>query len=720
MNKLIITLFLLIFTFISTYSTFSAEKFSNTTIDSLRKELLNKTGSDKSSTQLELAFRIMDNDQNVALGLANSALNEAKLSNNKNLEMRAYYILGRINAILDKKELAEAYYDTALIFTEASGDNWLKGEILFNKGVIKHKHNQEIEALKYFNASLQACRLSNNFKVMGATYSMMGIILRVNGLYDRAIEYLVNSRLNYEKANYSEGKAWNTYLLGRIYSDLKLPQKALEYFQEALDLYTKLASNDSNNTGLAICYEQIGLLNLDSGNFSEAKKHIDRTLKIYTANKSAYGLSNAHKNLGMIEYSTGNFENAEKYLNESLKIKMEIDDYLSLPTIYEYLGLCLIGKGHIVDGVNSLKYGLTLATSNNQKKIQLNIYLKLSEVYLSINDFKNAISCQQKQIEIQDLLLSGAANIKMEQLQAIYEIDKQNGQIIELKKQNEINSLIIEQHRISRLLMIIGIIVAFLFSLSIYWFYNKIRRKNLELKESNAAKDKFFAIIAHDLRGPTGTLAAFLEHINESFNELSPAELKEILRLLYKSAEDVRVLLENLLIWAQSQLNKIEFLPTEFKLTDLIQNSLKGLNQTADNKQVDIKLELNNEISVIADPNMVQTIVRNLLSNALKFTHRGGLVTIRTEVQNMQNAIVHIIDTGVGIEKASLSKIFDGSNTLHNSGTENEKSTGLGLILVKDFIVKNRGTIAIESQKGIGTTVSFTLPLSGLEPGSAI
>jgi signal transduction histidine kinase len=713
---LIIKLFLLIFTFISTYSTFPAEKFSDTTIDSLRKELLNKTGSDKSSTQLELAFRIMDNDQNGALGLGNSALNEAKLSNNKNLEMRAYYILGRINAILDKKELAEAYYDTALIFAEASGDNWHKGEILFNKGVIKHKHNQEIEALKYFNASLQACRLSNNFKVMGATYSMMGVILRVNGLYDRAIEYLVNSRLNYEKANYSEGKAWNTYLLGRIYADLKLSQKALEYFQVALDLYAKLASNDGNNTGLAICYEQIGLLNLDSGNFKEAKKHINRTLEIYTAYNSAYGLSNSHKNLGLIEYSMGNYAIAEKYLKESLKIKKEIGDFLSLPTIYEYLGLCLIGKGHIVDGVESLKYGLTLATSNNQKKIQLNVYSKLSEVYLNIHDFKNAISCQQKQIEIQDLLLSGAANIKMEQLQAIYEIDKQNGQIIELKKQNEINSLIIEQHRTSQLLMIIGIIVAFLFSLSIYWFYNKIRRKNLELKESNAAKDKFFAIIAHDLRGPTGALASFLEHINESFNELSPAELKEILLLLYKSAEDVSVLLENLLIWAQSQLNKIEFLPTEFKLTDVIQNSLKGLNQTADNKQVDIKLELDNEISVIADPNMVQTIVRNLLSNALKFTHRGGLVTIRTGVQNMHNATVQIIDTGVGIEKASLSKIFDVSNTLHNSGTEDEKSTGLGLILVKDFIVKNNGTVTIDSQKDKGTTVSFTLPLSGLKP----
>ncbi len=720
MNKKIIGPILFLLTCIVSFSASSEEKFSMAQIDSLRKEFNSQKGIDKISTQLELALRIIEIDQIEAKVLANSALINAQTANNKNLEMRAYYILGRISELLDNKMVSLAYYDTALIITEASGDNWYKGEILFHKGVIKHNHNEELNALKYFNASLQACRLSNNYKIMGASYSMMGIILRVNGLYDRAIEYIINSRLNYEKANFTEGKAWDVYLLGRIYADLKLPQKALEYYQEALDLYTKLAALDANNNGIAICVEQIGLINLDSGNFKEAKKQIDRTLKIYTANKSPYGLSNAHKNLGMIEYSTGNYELAEKYLSESLKIKNEIGDLLSLPTIYEYLGLCLIGKGQMDGGFESLKRGLSLSISNNQKKIQLNIYSKLAEVYLTINDFKNAISCQKKQIEIQDVLLSGAANIKIEQLQAIYEIDKQNSQIIELEKQNEINSLLIKQHRISQLIMIVGIFVAFFISFSIYWFYNQIRHKNFELKETNAAKDKFFAIIAHDLRGPTGTLASFLEHLNDNFNDYSPAELKEILLLLYQSAENVSALLENLLKWAQSQLNKIEFNPTELKMTDVIQNSLKGLKQTAGNKQVDIRLELNDEIFVLADPNMVQTIVRNLLSNAIKFTHRGGLVIIRTEVGEMNEASVRIVDNGVGIEKSSLPKIFDISSTLHNPGTEGEKSTGLGLILVKDFILKNKGTIAIESQPGKGTTVTFTLPLSGLKPGSAI
>lgn len=692
------------------YPASSPEKWNTTPADSLRKEINTQKGSGKISTQLELALQIMENDQDEAQLLTRAALKAAKSAKNKNLEMRAYFVLGRMGEHPDYMNISEAYYDTAFMLAEASDDHWYKGEILYRKGVIKHNRNKEINALEYLNASLRACRLSDNFKTMGSCYSMMGSIFRVNGLYDRAIEYVINSRLNYEKAGFSEGNAWAAYILGRIYADLKLPEKALRYFQEALEIYTRQASFDGNQAGVALCYEQIGLLKLESGRFKEAHQYIDQTLKIYTASKSAYGLSNSHKNLGLIEYSMGNYELAEKYLNESLKIKNEIGDLLSLPTIYEYLGLCLIGKGRTEEGLKSLKRGLSLALSNNQKKIQLNIYSKLTEVYLSIHDLKNAISCQKKQIEIQDLILSGAADIKIEQLQAIYELDKQNGQIAELEKQNKINSLLIKQHRISQLIMIAGIFIALFISLFIYWFYTKIRHKNLELKESNAAKDKFFAIIAHDLRGPTGTLASFLEYINDSFNEHSPAELKKIVMSLHKSAENVSGLLENLLLWAKSQLNKIEFRPEELKLTDVIRNSLKGLKQSADNKQIEIRLELNDPIFVLADPNMLQTIVRNLLSNAIKFTARGGSVTISTEAGNLNHAVVRIADNGVGIEKSALSKIFAISNTLHTSGTEDEKSTGLGLILVKDFVEKNRGTISIDSEIGKGTVVSFTLP----------
>lgn len=712
MNIKIIRPFLFLLSIGFCYPVFSLEIAKNITqIDSLRKELDNKKGSDKISAQLELALQIMGNNKHEAQIMANSALTGAKTINNENLEIRAYIVLGRISDALDNMNHSVAYYDSALIITEALADNWNKAEILFRKGLIYHSHSKDINALEYFNASLQACRLSNNFKIMGSSYSLMGTIFRINGLYDRAIEYIVNSKLNYEKAGFSEGNAWSAYLLGRIYSDLKLPQKAQEYFQQALEIYTKQASVDGIQDGVAMCYEQIGLLNLESGNLEDAHTYIDRTLKIYTANKSKYGLSNSLKNLGMIEYSMGNYDQSEKYLNESLRIKNEVGDVLSLPTIYEYLGLCLIGKKQMNEGLNSLKRGLDLSITNKQKKIQLNIYSKLTEVYLSIGDHENAISCQKKQIEIQDLILSGAASIKIEQLQAIYEIDKQNGQIIELEKQNEINSLIIKQHWISQLIMIIGIIIAFLVSASIFWFYNKIRNKNLELKETNAAKDKFFAIIAHDLRGPTRNLAFFLEHLNDTFNEHSPTEIKKILLSLYKSAEDVSVLLENLLIWAQSQLSKIEFRPTKLKLSDVIQNSIKGLKQSSDIKQIDIKFELNDQIFVFADPNMVQSIMRNLLSNAIKFTHRGGSVIIKSDVRNMNDAYIQVIDNGVGIDKSALSKIFDITNTFHTAGTENEKSTGLGLILVKDFVEKNKGTITIESQKGKGTIVSFTLPV---------
>jgi signal transduction histidine kinase len=712
MNKKIILPFLFLLTIAFAYSTYSQDRFSIAQSDSLRKEINSKKGLDKISAQLELALQSIGSDGNEAQNLTATALIEAKSIKNKNLEARAYYILGRISEALNNKDFCEAYYDTALMITESSGDNFNKGEILFRKGIIKHNNREEIHALEFFNASLQASRLSSNFKIMGSAYSMMGTIFRVNGLYDRAIEYIVNSKLNYQKAGSIEGEAWSAYLLGRIYADLKLPQKALEYFQEALKIYVKQASADGNKDGVAICYEQIGLLNLDSGDFKEANRYIDSTLIIYTANKSKYGLSNSHKNLGMIEYSKGNYELAEKYLNESLKIKNEVGDLLSLPTIYEYLGLCLIGKGQVAEGFRNLNQGLALAISNNQKKIQLNIYSKLTEVYLSLNDLKNAISSQKKQIEIQDLILSGAANIKIEQLQAIYEIDKKNGQIIELERQNEINSLTIKQHRISQLIMVIGISIAIFISISIYWFYSRIRHKNLELKETNAAKDKLFAIIAHDLRGPTGSLASFLEHINDTFNDHSPKELKEILLSLYKSAENVSILLENLLIWAQSQLNKIQFQPVELKLSDAIQNSIRGLKQSADSKQIDIKFELNDKIFVLADINMLQTIMRNLLSNAIKFTPRGGSVLIKSDFDTPNRASISIVDNGVGIEESALSKIFDVSNTHHTSGTENEKSTGLGLILVKEFVEKNNGTIAIESQNGKGTIVSFKLPVA--------
>lgn len=573
-----------------------------------------------------------------------------------------------------------------------------------------HRMGEELKALESFNAAIQACRIADNYRTAASAYSIMGTIFRMNGLYDRAIEYIIKSKLNYEKAEFTEGSAWTAYLLGRIYADLKLSQTALNYFREALEIYRRLAVEDENKNGLAICYEQIGLLNIELGNFEEARRNIDSTMKIYTANASQYGISNVYKNLGIIEYSVGNYTEAENHLNKALQIKNILDDKLSLPSIYEYLGLSMIEMGRKNDGFSYIEQGLDLANSNNQKKIQLDIYSRLTEAYLKTNDLKSAIFFQSKQIQIQDLLLSGSANIKIEQLQAIFEIDEKNNQIAELEKINQINELRINQNRIIRNIMILGIFLALFISAAIFWFNHKLQHKNQELNETNAAKDKFFAIIAHDLRGPTSTLAALLEHINSRFEEFSKEELKNLLSVLFKSAENVSNLLENLLIWAQSQVNKIECRPTEILLRNVFQIALNGLKQSAENKQIDISVEGNDEISVLADPDLVQIIMRNILNNAIKFTNRGGSVVIKPLIINENTVLISIIDNGVGIEKSQLPKIFDITNKQHTQGTEKEQSTGLGLILVKEFVEINKGTLTIESEKGKGTTVSFTLP----------
>lgn len=680
--------------------------------DSIRNALINSQGVERIKGELELALLIFEKSESEARKLVQSALSSAKQKNAKELELQSYVLLGRIAGEYDGLDYSEAYYDSALTLSNAIEESWHKTEILYLQGLLLHKKGQEIKALEFLNRAIQQGRLSLNFRYVGASYSIMGTILRMNGVYDRAIEYIIKAKLNYEKINFVEGHAWTAYLLGRIYADLKLDKKAREYFQESLGIYTKMAAVDGNGNGIAICKEQIGLLNIKEGRLNDARLNIEEVLQIHLKSGSRYGISNAYKNLGKVEYANANYKLAESYLNKALEIKKELGDKLSMASIYEYKGLCKIKTGKQEEGQQLLERGLNIALENNQKKMQFEIYSRLSQIFLDAGQFEKATFWQEKQIEIQAQLLIGSANIKMEQLQTIYEIDEKNSQIAELEKQNEISSLEIKQHRNSKILMIIGFLFAILIAIITSWFYSKLRRKNEELKSANAAKDKFFAIIAHDLRGPTQSLTAFLQLVNSRFEEFSHKELKEMISTLSKSSENVSQLLENLLVWARSQVNRVEYNPEEFELDNILRRSFNGMEQMAEKKGIKVDFGTNNNIKVKADPNMVLVIVRNIISNAIKFTSRDGKVTVRSSKNGNNTALIRISDNGVGMDEAAMSKIFEISNSYHTRGTENEQSTGLGLVLVKEFVDRNKGNVSIESEVGKGTTVSFTLPLT--------
>ncbi len=678
--------------------------------DSLQLIIQKSAGAEKIDAQLELAMLLFERENEGAHVLAEEALAAAKQRNDLNLQMRAYFTLGRIGHEYNTINLSQEYMDSALSLANQLNDNWYKSEILLRKGINQHTSGDHLEALQSFNSSIQAGRESGNYRIVGASYSMMGTIFRVNGLYDRAIEYIIKSRLNYEKVGYEEGYAWAAYLLGRIYTDLQLNEKAMDYYGQALESYQHLANEDNNQSGVVICYEQIGILHLMSGNTDDARKNIGYTLEIHEASGSKYGISNAYKNLGRIEYTSGNYALAEKYLIDALSAKIEVGDELSKPSIYQYLGLCYIKTGRTNEGLAFILKGLDQAIINNQKRIQLDIYLDLSEIYLSLNNLEKAIDCQQHLISIQDSMLLGAVNIKMEQLQGIYEIDAKNNQIADLEQQNKINRLTLKQHRTSIILMIIGSVLAIIIAMVIYFFYRRLQQKLIQIEEANAAKDKFFSIIAHDLRGPIHTQTSFIEHLYEEFNSIAPGELRQLLKILLNSSENISDLLNNLLLWAQSQVKKMEVKTTQLKLTDVLKTTIEKLQQSANLKQITIKLDTNDELEVLSDANMLQTIIRNIISNAIKFTPRGGSISVKSYSSEKNQVTLNISDTGIGMDSTTLSKLFDISSKRFSRGTENEKSNGLGLILVKEFVEKNNGTIHFDSEPGKGTSVIVMLP----------
>ncbi len=237
-----------------------------------------------------------------------------------------------------------------------------------------------------------------------------------------------------------------------------------------------------------------------------------------------------------------------------------------------------------------------------------------------------------------------------------------------------------------------------------------VTTKTAELSESNTTKDKFFSIIAHDLRNPFNTIIGFSEILLEKIRSADVESLEETAVIINTSAVQTSSLLENLLEWANSQRGKISYNPVPFKLIELYNEELRRLEDMAKEKNIEIKRTLPEDLTITADKNMIKTILRNLISNAIKFTHKNGKVEINARIDN-EYAEVSVSDNGIGMSKETMSKLFRVDSDLSIRGTENEKGTGLGLALCKEFIEKHSGKIWVESEPGKGSIFRFILPL---------
>lgn len=313
--------------------------------------------------------------------------------------------------------------------------------------------------------------------------------------------------------------------------------------------------------------------------------------------------------------------------------------------------------------------------------------------------------------------------ISMEITRPLIELNKATKEVVATKFKDDINPEFIDEMRMDEIGQL-----AINFNLAI----RKIRRsikiiqdkseslqaKNQQLLDNeetlkmiSAQKDKFLSIISHDMRAPLSSIISFLDYYKDNFKNFSEAEIEFVSSNLNTHVKKVVEMLDGLLMWSRSQTGEIQMNLQPIDLAQIITDTISILNQSAVNKKIRIRPYIHSQL-IWADKNMTAFIIRNIISNAIKFTNEGGIIDINTK-RNKYNAFVIIKDSGVGMSPDALSRLFQDNVSYSTFGTANEKGIGLGLVLCKDFMNKMNGNIEIESLQGEGTTVNLLFPLVG-------
>jgi signal transduction histidine kinase len=275
--------------------------------------------------------------------------------------------------------------------------------------------------------------------------------------------------------------------------------------------------------------------------------------------------------------------------------------------------------------------------------------------------------------------------------------DLVNRKTIDLREANEKTEKLLEESRKTNILL--------------EEYVQKLRESELKLKELNESKDKFFSIIAHDLRSPFSAVLGYSEILANEALSLPVEEIVEFSSYIFKQSKAILDLLDNLLIWSRIQTGRMEYNPEFLSINECIQQVIQINHTVAAKKEIELLFQCENHYYIFADKNMILTVLRNLISNAMKFTQPKGIISIKCSV-NKSFLQVSVIDSGIGISEINIQKLFRIDTQYSTLGTDQEKGTGLGLLLCKEFVEKHGGKIWVESEIGKGSKFTFSLPIS--------
>jgi len=678
-------------------------------------------------------------EQNVLAQNAKIDSLENLLQNHEQRDTFRVNLLNKIatNISLEQSKKAFIYWNEAISLSKSL--NYTKGKAVSYHLIgihFLHKANYT-KAIQYFEKSIKLKNQINDKDGISKSINNIGAIYYYQSNYPKAIEYFQKSLKINEELNNSALISYNLNNIGSIYNHQGNSEEALNYFQKSLKIAQEIGLDEIKSKAL----HNIGTLSLKEKNYPQALDYFNKSIAIKQKLNDKLGLIVSFQNLGQIYMFQEKYDEALLETQKALQWSLDVDNSVGVCFSYLYIGAVYIKTK---ENTKALEYTLKSLKIANEKKLlhqQIDIYKQLSEIYASNKNYKAAYDSHRMYKSLNDSIFNDVNLNKITGLEFQYKYDKEKQQA-ELMQQKKDALLLLDRNRqrILRNSFIVGFILMSFLVLAILRSYIQKQKANKELtyqkmiiEESNEellqqkseiqlyvdelqklnnTKDKFFAIISHDLKSPLSGLKSTSELLFKMYDKLNDEKRKKIISLILQSTNSTFELLENLLTWSLSHLGKIDFEPQTISINFLIEENLKLLTNLAVKKNIQLIPIMSEEIMVFADKNMILTIIRNLISNAIKFTNPGGEVTVGCSKANNMEVNVFVKDTGVGMNKEKIETLFLIENSKSSLGTNKEKGTGLGLVLCKEFIEKNKGKIHVESELGQGSLFSFTLPLS--------
>ena len=618
--------------------------------------------------------------------------------------------LGNQAKIKNLTEIALQYRSTdpklsLLILSEAknqmklSGSNYYEAFLLNTLGVVYGNLGISDSSFYFFKKAKEVSFRENDSVQMGYSLNNLGEYYFRSGLVSIALENIYASYRIFEALNHPRGIAYTLNDLGELYTASGDYQKALKYLQRA----EKIRLEISDKSGYAKTLINIATVHEKQNMFDTAKAIFEKAFKVSAEANFIKGKSEIDAGRATIYFKEGKYYEALERRKQSLKLDLQIRSKRGEIINYNEIGLIYFKLGDIDTASRYFYKALDESEKSGYRELLLTAYSNLITLAINKKDYFLAYQLQKKYSDLKKKIYNEETLHTLEDIQTIYELESKNNEFLLLKKSSEL------EHTTNKYLMLVLLLVLIVVVISFYK-YRSWKKLSNELKELNKSKDKFFSIIAHDLKSPFHGLLAFSKILVDDYEKLSENERKEIIINLNKITESSYKLIDNLLEWSRIQTKRIEFVPEVFNVKDALNSTLKLASEIAKNKSIVIETDIDNVTQIYADKNMFLTIIRNLLSNAVKFSHLNSKVTLDA-IAKTKFVEFSIQDNGVGIDEEQLKVIFDIEHSGSTSGTLNEKGTGLGLLLCKEMVEIHKCKIWIESKKNIGSTFYFTMPI---------